>query len=40
MIAGADNKAKSAGAVSDDGIRRFYQCVPDTVDPRTSKGGK
>jgi hypothetical protein len=33
-IAGNDNKAKGAGRVPDDGIRRSYQCLPDTIDPR------
>lgn len=37
-IAGNDNKTKAAGRIPDDGIRRFYQCIPDTVDPRGPKG--
>jgi hypothetical protein len=37
-IAGSDNDAKAAGRLPDDGIRRVYQCVPDTIDPRGPKG--
>lgn len=37
-IAGNDNETKAAGRIRDDGIRRFYQCIPDTVDPRGPKG--
>jgi hypothetical protein len=39
-IAGNDNEAKAAGRMPDDGIRRFYQCVPDTIDPRAPKDGR
>ena len=38
VIAGGDNDLKSSGRKPDDGIRRFYQCVPDTIDPRGPKG--
>lgn len=37
-IAGNDNETKAAGRIRDDGLRRFYQCIPDTVDPRGPKG--
>jgi hypothetical protein len=37
-IAGNDNETKASGRIRDDGIRRFYQCIPDTVDPRGAKG--
>jgi hypothetical protein len=39
-IAGNDNATKAAGRIPDDGIRRFYQCIPDTVDPRGPKGSR
>jgi hypothetical protein len=38
VVAGNDNETKAARRIPDDGIRRFYQCVPDTVDPRGPKG--
>ena len=37
-IARNDNETKAAGRVRDDGSRRFYQCIPDTLDPRGPKG--
>jgi hypothetical protein len=37
-IASVDNEAKRTGRLSDDGVRRVFQCVPDTVDPRGPKG--
>lgn len=36
-IAANDNDAKAARRINDDGIRRFYQCAPDTIDPRGPK---
>jgi hypothetical protein len=36
-LAGSDNETKAAGRIRDDGIRSFYQCIPDTVDPRGPK---
>jgi hypothetical protein len=37
-IAAKENAAKAAGLQPDDDIRHYYECVPDTVDPRGAKG--